>query len=59
MGAVIPFAVEFDATDMSIDAIREEARERGWPGIHIDIDDFKKTGKLIVRRLSRKEAYCE
>ena len=49
----------FDATSMTIEEIRREARERGWPGLRIDAEEFNKTGKLIVERMSRKAAYAE
>ena len=57
MGVVIPFIREFDATDMTIEKIREKARELGWPGIHIDGDEVARTGRCIVKRLSRRHVY--
>lgn len=56
---IIPFDREFDGTDMTIEQIRAEARERGWPGIRIDAVRFNTGGKLIVERMPRRVAYGE
>lgn len=55
---ILPFDVEFDASDMNVDQIRRKARELGWPGVHIDVHRMLKgDGRTIVRRLSRREAF--
>lgn len=59
MSNVLPFERAFVATDMTIDEIREKAREKGWPGVHIDMDGYLATGVLMVKRLTRKVAYNE
>jgi len=59
MSNVIPFERAFIATDLTVDEVRERVREKGWPGCHIDIDEFKKTGVMVVKRLTRKEAFNE
>ena len=57
MSNVIPFDVEFDGTDMSVDQVREKARSKGWPGVHIDMDGLLATGTLMIRRLTRSAVY--
>ena len=57
MSNVLPFDVTFVATDMSINEVREIAREKGWPGVHIDMNGYRLTGVLVVKRLTRKVAY--
>ncbi len=52
---IIPFDTSFDGTDMPIAEIQRQVRERGWAGLRIDADEWAATGKLIVRRMSRKE----
>ena len=59
MSNVIPFDVVFVATDMTVHEVRETARERGWPGVHIDMDKYMTTGVLTVKRLTCKVAYNE
>lgn len=59
MGDVVRLDIQFDATVMTCDEIRQDARQRGWPGISINADEFQKTGRLIVRRLSKKHAFFE
>lgn len=45
--------VSFDATDWSIDEIRNHARRLGWKGCHINIQRLLKgDGKCIVTRTS-------
>lgn len=56
---VLEFHREFDATDMTCEQIKMKAREMGWPGIRIDGDKFNRGGKLIVERMSKKDAYGE
>jgi hypothetical protein len=48
------FDQQFDGTHMAPHEIREEARQRGWYGLRIDAREFMDTGKLTIRRMSRK-----
>lgn len=57
MSNVIPFAVEFDGTDMPMNEITRKARELGWPGIRIDADEITKTNRVTVRRLARSRVF--
>lgn len=59
MSNVIPFDVTFDATDMTHNELREKVREKGWPGCHLDIAGWRRTGILLVKRLTCKVAYNE
>ena len=56
---ILTFDNQFDATDWPLHKIREEARKRGWPGVKLDADEINRTDRVIVRRLSRKDAYSE
>ena len=53
---IIAFDRAFDATNMTIEEIRAEARSRGWPGIRIDAVKFNEGGVLIVERMSKRRA---
>ena len=52
MGKVIE--ISFDATNMTIDEIREEARNRNWRGLRINTEKFARTGVLTVLRLNNR-----
>ena len=52
MGKVIE--ISFDATNMTINEIREEARNRNWRGIRIDTEKFVRTGILTALRLKKQ-----
>ena len=49
---IIAFDSAFDGSHMTIEEVRQEARNRGWAGIQIDVPEFNATGVLMVRRLS-------
>lgn len=52
MSNILPFDDRFDATDLTIEQIRMAVRHRGWSGMQIDGDQWFRTGRLIVYRLS-------
>ena len=56
---LIDFDVQFDGTHMTPDEISREARERGWPGIRLDADEIHRTDTVIVRRMTKRDAYSE
>jgi len=59
MSNILPFERAFDATEMTVGEIRQTARTKGWPGVHIEMDNFLATGVLLVTRLTRREAFNE
>jgi len=59
MSNILPFERAFIATDMTVDEIRQTARAKSWPGIHICSEQWLATGILVVERLTRKKAYNE
>ena len=52
---VMTFDHHFDGSDMSPDEILLEAGKRGWPGLRIDGDDYFRTGRTIVYRMTRRQ----
>lgn len=54
---ILEFDREFNGTDMTCDEIRQQVRDRGWPGFHIDAMEYNHTGVLMIRRMSTKRAY--
>ena len=54
---ILPFENHFDGTHMTPDEISREARKRGWPGIRLDADEIHRTDKVIVRRMTKRDAY--
>jgi len=56
MSNVVHFDREFDGTDMLVREISDTARERGWVSFRIDAVEYNRTGKMMVRRVSRRDA---
>lgn len=56
---VIEFTHKFDATDMTYQQMKQHARDLGWIAIKIVAEDVLRNDRVIVRRMSRKEACGE
>lgn len=59
MDNVVQFTHKFDATDMTYEQMKQRARDLGWVGIRIIAKDVIETDRVIVRRISRKDALDE
>jgi len=51
---LLKFDHQFDGTHMSPQQIMAKARQKGWPGIRIDANEFMQTGVLVIRRLPKR-----
>ena len=40
---------------MTIEQIRQFARDKGWPGIRIDANEVVETDKIIIRRMPMRD----
>lgn len=59
MDNVVQFTHKFDATEMTYEQMKQHARDLGWIGIKIVAEDVLRDDRVIVRRMSRKDAFGE